>query len=144
MMNAYEYAKYLNLALVNIGNVPRFTESEIQDYKSGKKPSTDWWKETLKERAGIQQHSLNVNGGSESTKFFVSFGYLDQDGLYDLSYFKRYNVRSNIDTQITKDFSVSVDLAGRYENSANQLSATGSSLLLSIRSQPSVLMLRTM
>ena len=37
MMNAYEYAKYLNLALVNIGNVPRFTESEIQDYKSGKK-----------------------------------------------------------------------------------------------------------
>lgn len=71
--------------VVNIGNVPRFTESEIQDYKSGKKPSTDWWKETLKERAGIQQHSLNVNGGSESTKFFVSFGYLDQDGLYDLS-----------------------------------------------------------
>lgn len=130
MMNAYEYAKYLNLALVNIGNVPRFTESEIQDCKSGKKPSTDWWKETLKERAGIQQHSLNVNGGSESTKFFVSFGYLDQDGLYDLSYFKRYNVRSNIDTQITKDFSVSVDLAGRYEKLGK--SAVGNGLFSTI------------
>lgn len=130
MMNAYEYTKYLNLALSNIGNVPRFTESEIQNYKSGKSPSTDWWKETLKQRAGIQQHSLSVNGGSESTKFFVSFGYLNQDGLYDLSYFKRYNVRSNIDTKITKDFSVSVDLAGRYEKLSK--SSVGNGLFSSV------------
>ena len=33
MMNAYEYAKYLNLALVNIGNVPRFTESKFRIIK---------------------------------------------------------------------------------------------------------------
>lgn len=124
--------------------MPRFTESEIQDYKSGKKPSTDWWKETLKERAGIQQHSLNVNGGSESTKFLYHSVISTRMDCTICLISKRYNVRSNIDTQITKDFSVSVDLPDAMKNSANQLSATGSSLLLSIRSQPSVLMLRTM
>ena len=131
MMNAYEYAKYLNLALDNFNNnTPRFTESQIQAYKNGIMPSTDWWKETLKERAGIQQHSLTVNGGSKTTKFFTSLGYLDQDGLYDLSGFKRYTVRSNIDTQISNDFSISLDLAGRYEK-INQ-SAIGDGLFSTI------------
>lgn len=131
MMNAYEYAKYLNLALDNFNNnAPRFTESEIQAYKNGVLPSTDWWKETLKKRAGIQQHSLTVNGGSKTTKFFTSLGYLDQDGLYDLSGFKRYTVRSNIDTQITNDFSISLDLAGRYEKISQ--SAVGDGLFSTI------------
>ncbi len=115
MMNAYEYAKYLNVAKVNFGDIPRFTESEIQSYKNGIFPTTDWWRETLKNKAGIQQHSFTSNGGNEFSKYFLSLGYLNQDGLYDLSGFKRYTVRSNIDTKITKDFSVSLDLAGRYE-----------------------------
>lgn len=115
MMNAYEYARYLNLAKVNFGADPVFTESQIQNYRTGKLPSTDWWKETMKKRAGVYQHSLSATGGNETTKYFASLGYLDQDGLYDLSSFKRYTVRSNIDTKITNDFSVSLDLAGRYE-----------------------------
>lgn len=130
LMTAYEYAKYLNLAKVNFGGAPRFTEAEIQSYKNGTLPSTDWWESTLKERAGIQQHSLTLNGGNGITNFFVSFGYLDQDGLYDLSYMKKYNVRSNIDTKVTKNFSVSLDLAGRFEN-LNQ-SAVGDGIFSTI------------
>lgn len=130
MMNAYEYAKYLNLALVNFGNLPRFTEEQIEGYRNGSSPSTDWWKETLKKRAGTQMHSLTANGGNETTKYFISLGLLDQDGLYDLSSFKKYNVRSNIDTKVTKEFTVSLDLAGRYEKISE--SALGDGLFSSI------------
>lgn len=115
MMNAYEYSKYLNQARVNFGDKPLFTDKEIEGYRDGRLPSTDWWKETLKSSALMHQHNLTLNGGSKNTRFFISLGMLNQDGLYEGSGFERYNVRSNIDTDITKDFTISLDLAGRYE-----------------------------
>lgn len=130
MMNAYEYAKYLNLAKVNIGQTPRFTEQQIQAYRTGAQPSTDWWKETLRESAGITQHSLSLNGGGKTSKFFISLGMLGQDGLYDLSSFDRYNVRANVDTHITRDLTVGVDLAGRHEKLSQ--SAVGDALFSTI------------
>lgn len=122
LMNAYEYAKYLNIARANIGAPPRFTDQEIQQYKEGTLPSADWWSATLKKRATINQHTLTVSGGNKISKYFVSLGYLDQDGLYDLSYFKRYNVRANFDTKISKSFRVSLDLAGRMEKISQSVS----------------------
>ncbi len=117
MMNAYEYAKYLNLAMGNVGTntVPRFTGTEVEAYRTGALPSTDWWSETFRKNALTHQHSLTIDGGNDRVRYFVSGGLLDQDGLYEQSNFRRYNVRSNIDTKITRDLSVSVDLAGRFE-----------------------------
>lgn len=115
LMNAYEYATNLNIARENQGDLPRFSDSEIQDYKSGKLPSTNWWNETFSKRAPIKQHNISVDGGNDNTKYFVSLGFLDQDGLYALSNYKKYNVRSNIDVKITKDFRIGIDLAGRNE-----------------------------
>jgi TonB-linked SusC/RagA family outer membrane protein len=138
MMNAYEYAKYLNLAKVNIGNLPVYTAAEIQAYKDGTLPSTNWWDETFKSNAGIQQHSLTVTGGGDKVKFFASLGYLDQGGLYDLSEFKNYNVRSNIDAKINNNLSVSLDLAGRQEeiNRAYQGEVAFSTVIKSKPTEP--------
>lgn len=117
LMDAYDYATYLNMAKVNLGENPRFTQDEISKYKDGTSPSTDWWSEVLKKRAAIQQHNLTLSGGkSEGTKYFISLGLLDQGGLYDLSSFKKYNIRANIDNQVTKSLRVSLDIGGRYEN----------------------------
>ncbi len=117
MMNAYEYAKYLNLAMSNVSSnsIPRFTGAEIEAYRTGKLPSTNWWKETFRERALMHQHNLTLDGGNDRVRFFISGGMLDQNGLYDQSDFRRYNIRSNIDTKVTRDLSISVDLAGRFE-----------------------------
>lgn len=117
MMNAYEYAKYLNLAMSNVSEntIPRFTASEVEAFRTGELPSTDWWRETFRRNALMHQHNLTLDGGNEKVRYFISAGILDQDGLYEQSWFKRYNVRSNIDTRITEDLSISVDLAGRSE-----------------------------
>lgn len=117
LMNAFEYATYLNIARENQGDLPRFTDAEIQDYKSGKLSSTNWWDETFSKRAPISQHNISVNGGNDNTTYFVSIGYLDQDGIYALSNYRKYNVRSNVDVKITKDFRISLDIAGRSEKS---------------------------
>lgn len=115
LMNAYDYATYLNIAKANLNQAPRFTPEQVEQFRTGQLPSTDWWGTTLKKRAAVQQHNINVSGGTKDTKYFIDLGLLNQDGLYDLSYFKRYNVRVNLDNQVTKSLKISVDLVGRKE-----------------------------
>lgn len=130
LMNAYDYAKYLNIAKVNLNQAPRFTDEQVEQFRTGALPSTNWWDVTLKKNAPVVQHNVNISGGNKETKYFVDLGVMDQDGLYDLSYFKRYNVRVNLDNQISKSLKVSLDLVGRKEKLSQ--SALGDALFSTI------------
>jgi TonB-linked SusC/RagA family outer membrane protein len=61
------------------------------------------------------QHNLSFSGGTDKIRYFASLGYLDQDGLYASLNYKRYNLRTNLDLQITPTTKVSIDLSGRLE-----------------------------
>jgi TonB-linked SusC/RagA family outer membrane protein len=61
------------------------------------------------------QHNISARGGSQKVKYFISAGFTDQEsnfkaGDYD---FNRYNIRSNVDADITDNISASVDFAYR-------------------------------
>src|SRR5665647_631514 len=50
----------------------------------------------------------------------MSVGYLDQDGLYDQLNYKRYSIRSNVDANINKNLTISLDLdASRRNNNGS-------------------------
>lgn len=75
----------------------------------------DWQEALFRDWTPQQQHNLNARGGSEKIKYFISAGYTGQEsnfksGDYD---FSRYNVRSNIDANITEDLAISVDFSYR-------------------------------
>ncbi len=83
-------------------------------------PNTNWQKELLKPSSLMSQTNLNVSGGTPTTRYFVSMTYLNQGGLYkyeDLSDYNiqatlnKYNFRSNIDIDITKDLSMELNLS---------------------------------
>ena len=81
--------------------------SEYQGY--------DWADGLYRDWAPQQQHNLSASGGNENVKYFISTGYTKQEsafksGDYD---FDRYNIRSNIDANITKNIGVSVDFSYR-------------------------------
>lgn len=44
-----------------------------------------------------QQHELNLSGGTEKTRFYLSGSYFDQEGTDLRAYLKRYTARFNID-----------------------------------------------
>ena len=97
-----------------------FTEEEVQLFKDGTDPdypNEDWYAATLKKSSIMQQHTLSVSGGNEKAKYFLSAGFLSQEGLFrsgDLK-FERYNVRSNVDVQVSKNLKASFDLGFRNE-----------------------------
>ncbi|MCY1720269.1 TonB-dependent receptor [Prolixibacteraceae bacterium Z1-6] len=75
----------------------------------------DWDEELYRDWTPQHQHNVSATGGSEKVKYFLSAGFIDQASNFtsgDYNY-DRYNIRSNIDAQITDVLSVSVDFAYR-------------------------------
>jgi TonB-linked SusC/RagA family outer membrane protein len=106
------------------GNVlnPAYRPEEMQKLADGsdplRYPNTDWYGTTLKEWSPQQRHNLQVNGGSESTKYLVSMGYLDQDGYYKKSAtgYQQYDFRVNLETKFNKYVTATFGLTGREES----------------------------
>ena len=85
--------------------------------------SHDLYKEQFNKVAPQYQANLNVAGGTDRVKYFVSFGYFRQEGItnsvkyYDAatqSVFNRYNFRSNIHVKILRNLTLSINTAGQF------------------------------
>ncbi|RYZ36965.1 MAG: SusC/RagA family TonB-linked outer membrane protein, partial [Sphingobacteriales bacterium] len=118
-LGSYEYATLLNEALLN-DNLPlAYSNDDISKFRDGSDPiqypNTNWQKLVLGGTAPQMQHNLSFSGGSEKVKYFASLGYFDQSGLYSSLNYKRYNIRTNLDLQVTKTTKIMIDLAGRLE-----------------------------
>lgn len=72
------------------------------------------WQDYLYRPAGTQNYNLSVSGASDNTKYMFSLGYMDQNGLFPASNYKRVNLRTNIQTKINKYFTVGLNLAPSY------------------------------
>jgi TonB-linked SusC/RagA family outer membrane protein len=147
-LGSQEYVKYRNIALANDGLPIPSDPSYNPDSYNGTQdpylyPNTDWYGEFLKNAAPQQIYKLSIAGGTEQARYFVLMGVTDQKGLfkfgnensgYSTNYdYTRYNVRSNVDVDITQYLSVSLDLAGRLETKVAP--ATSSSDIFTALSQ---------
>lgn len=123
--NSYDYARFYNQFM----GQEIYNAEEIEKFRNGSDresyPNTDWYDEMLSSYAVEQQHNVSVSGGSDNTRYYVSGGFLNQGGLWDDINYKRYNIRSNIDSDITRTTHLKVDISGRIENSLNSGSASG-------------------
>lgn len=123
LMNGYQYAITRNAARENMGLSPMYSESEIEEIRQGLWEETDWYDLTLNNAAFQAQHNLNISGGSDVVKYYLSTGYLDQDGLYESLNYKRYSVLSNIDANINNNFKISLNIdASRRNNNQSAYS----------------------
>jgi len=109
--------KYLELwreAEMNVGLTPTYTEEEVQNYYEGGEgyPSFDWWDYTFKDWAPRQKHNLSVQGGGEDIAYYAGIGLNEQDGMIESNdwWFNRYNIRSNVEAEITDNFTSTLNL----------------------------------
>jgi TonB-linked SusC/RagA family outer membrane protein len=62
---------------------------------------TDWFGEVY--GTGLtQNYQLQVSDGNEKFRYFVSGGYVDEKGVLNSAFFRRFNMRANIDSQVRK------------------------------------------
>lgn len=134
-LNAYESARLYTQAQLNDNNAnpvagfkPRFSEDDLQKYQDGSDPyghpDVDWRKVLFKDFSRQYRANLDLSGGSERARYFVSAGYLSQDGMLkdfgegngiNSNFFhRRVNYRSNLDLDVTKSTKMRVDLYGNF------------------------------
>ncbi len=122
MANAPEYATMLNEIQTYRGRTPQYTPEQIQKFADGSDPwnypNSDWFGATLRKWSSQNYANLQVSGGSENMKYFVSAGAKSQDGYYisSATKYNQYDFRSNLDGKISNHVKLSVDLAGRLED----------------------------
>src|SRR5690554_335037 len=84
-------------------------------------PNVNWYDEIYKKYARNAQASLNVRGGGEVARYFVGFGYINENGNLkdspDNDYksnlsLNRYNFRSNIDVTVTRSTTLELEVGG--------------------------------
>lgn len=70
----------------------------------------DSWEDALSQDAHYTDLSARVSGGSENLQYYFSLGYMDNQGAYIGSGFKRYTLRANITSDLTKWLQVGVNV----------------------------------
>jgi TonB-linked SusC/RagA family outer membrane protein len=123
MATAAQLQEMLVDANVNIGLLPSITKEELEKWKQGVPgyESTNWYDEVMKKQAYQIQHNISVTGGNSAVDYFISFGYLNEEGLLksnDISYDK-YSVRSNLSAKLSNHLTAEVFLSGRYDTRKN-------------------------
>ncbi|MEA4974864.1 MAG: TonB-dependent receptor [Paludibacter sp.] len=85
----------------------------------------DWLDEVTRGNALRQEYTFDMRGGNDVTNYFVSFGYLDHNGLLETTNFKRYSGRTNVDSK-PLDW-IALGLNSNFSRTeSNYLGATGS------------------
>ncbi len=99
---------------------------------------TDWFKETF--RTGVsQEYQLSVSNSTDKMNYFFSAGYTNEKGIIPVAYFKRYNVRANIDNQIQPWLKFSTSMAYSDYTTNGIISGTGANragVILSVINTP--------
>ena len=77
----------------------------------------DWMDAVLRKNAFRHEHQFSIDGGTDKTKYMLSLGYLNEDGLLETTSFQRYTARTNVDTQVTDWFHANLSTALTHSES---------------------------
>lgn len=138
--NSYNMALTRNQVSYLDGGKPVYSDSDIEMYRrvsNGetlegmnryKYFNTNWNDVMFRDAAPQYKTNLSISGGNARARYYVSFSYLRQEGMWNSDYtgmndgystqhaLNRYNLRSNIDIDVNKFLNVSLDLGGRIDN----------------------------
>lgn len=101
-------------------------------------PNTDWFGDAFKKWAAQNRHNVQLTGGSENVKYMASLGYVYQDAIYNNSatYYKQYNMRTNLDVKLNKYINTNVGVMMRREDRNFPTESAGAIFRMLMRGRP--------
>jgi TonB-linked SusC/RagA family outer membrane protein len=120
-VNISDYTPYADSGI-------RFSQDVMEHFRTGDMPRTfpnmDWIKYIMNDSAWQERVNVNVNGGTEKVRYFVSAGFLNQDSLFktfsdnknETFNYQRLNYRANLDIDVSRYSQLSITLGGRMQD----------------------------
>ena len=107
MLNAAQYKTIMDEQNINSGEAPYDWSSFKSIYDAdGNAIDTDWINSIMNKDARVQSYTLGVTGGSKTSVYALSLGYMEQEGVIgnrDISNYARYNFRINSEHKLFND-----------------------------------------
>lgn len=108
-LNAQEYAMIQNEARLMDGLTPYDFASLVPNWESianGTNRGTNWLEEMRNENAPIQNHALNITGGTDQSVYSIGLSYTSQEGIFGKPVepqYDRYTFRLNTEHTLIKN-----------------------------------------
>ena len=109
LLNAKQYMNIIDEYTFNTTGTkldwPAFVPQDVLDRVSSGWEGTDWWDAFTNKNAVQQNHSVTLTGGSDRSKFAMSYTYTGNEGIMGAdkaSYYKRHTIRINSDHVLLK------------------------------------------
>lgn len=125
-MGAKDFMDAYNEAHYNEGKLPFYDSELIAKHASHEDldlyPDVNWM-DLLKDQTFNQRYTLSIRGGSARARYFVSGAYYSEKGIFKSNNLTKYNtnigldrfnLRSNIDLDVSKTTILNIDLSGQY------------------------------
>lgn len=112
MTNAMQYATLYNEGLVNAGGSPIYSDPSALGV------GTDWQKAVF-QVAPMTNVTVSASGGSETSRYYFSAGYMTQEGILKGSSFDRFNLRINSSHDISPTITVGQNMSASLSNYEN-------------------------
>jgi TonB-linked SusC/RagA family outer membrane protein len=128
-LNASDYTRLYNEAYMNdnpLGVAP-YADPSLYTNSANPElyPNMDWLGKYYDTEQLMQKYNLNVSGGTSRTRYFVNFGAMMHEGMYNTdkattystdNEISRYNIRSNFQVDVTPTTLLTADVYGWVEN----------------------------
>ena len=138
--DAYNTALTRNRVRYLSGQQPLYSDEQIEKYRRVSNGetldgmdryryfNTNWFDQLYRDNAPVVKTNFQISGGGSRARYFVSFSYLRQEGVWNSKWTKmndrfstqhsldRFNLRSNLDIDVHKYLRVGIDLGGRIDN----------------------------
>ena len=103
---------------------------------AGNSPTYDWQRQLMNKDASLQDHSVRVSGGNESTTYYFSAGYSKTESPLKSNYLERYSVAANVDSKISKFVQAGLNIRLIGEKSLLNTQADPGTMMSTIPFQP--------
>jgi len=126
---------YTNIEIAGMTNLTEEQRIALKNSPAVYYGSHDYMSEIFNRTAPQQQYNINLSGGVEKVKYFVSLGYLNQEGMLNNFGFKdspadtrnqRISFRNNFDFNFIKNLELNVSVSGQFSDF--RTFSTGSSI----------------
>ncbi|NMC40976.1 MAG: TonB-dependent receptor [Bacteroidales bacterium] len=107
----------------------------------GRTFDTDWQRAVLRERAFQMDHNLSLTGATETSSYYFSLGYSDQDGVTRPNEMQRYTARANLDQKVKDWLTIGTSLGltqTEYSGLNTGTNALSGNIFSAIRQHPNV------
>lgn len=116
-VDSWVYAEMYNEMMVNEDLAPVYSQNDINLFKSGTDPdnypNVKHLERLMNSGNGLQvKNNLTFQGGTDASRFFISTGYLRQNGIVEQNHYDRYDLLTNLTSKLRHNLILDIRLTG--------------------------------